>query len=288
MENRKKSVDSHSQERIKRARRLVLKGMPGTTLFALGDRRRGAALLTLSGLGPLWLVLFGLFPVGPLLLTLLVWFVLWVCAEMYEWHVVGLVAEGLDDVPCKTPLVSWVFSGAALVACVVFAATFTPKHSVRRIASDGMAPTVVHGDAVIFERLDAGATIARGDVVTAWVDPEAIIAERAYWVRGADGRYIVVGRVVGVPGDQVEASEQGISVNGTSIDRGADRVFVVVNAAGARRQWTLQPESYFVAGDGDESGSSASFGLIPRHQILERAKTILWASSVGRIGRAVE
>ena len=275
-------------DRAKQARRLVLLSFPGATLWTLGDRRRGLALLVLSGLGLGLLVGCCVAPSGVTLLALAVWVILLIAAEIYEWVVVARAAAAAAEVPAKlgrTAKIGLMLLAIALIAGLM---TFDRDHSIWQIPQSGMSPTIAAGDWVIAQRGTAQSLIKHNDIVVARLpDTAEEGSQKAGWVRSQDGSLCVVGRIVGMPGDKVEATESGISVNGTLLaGRGADEAFT--KSGRAPGSWTVPREMFFLAGDAPESGSSASYGLVGRAQIAARPQTVLWSPELSRIGRDLQ
>ncbi|MEA4970249.1 MAG: signal peptidase I [Candidatus Pelethousia sp.] len=101
----------------------------------------------------------------------------------------------------KLRLMSW---GYALgVALMVVAVVFTLWFESIQITDSGMAPALQKGDIVLFDKLAKhAATPGRGD---------------AYAFRNAAGG-VSLGRVVGLPGEQVQVAAGRVYINGVLLD----------------------------------------------------------------------
>jgi signal peptidase I len=125
---------------------------------------------------------------------------------------------------------------------------FAARAAVRiyAIPSASMAPTLQVGDHIVVTPYRGSEAPARGDVVV-FRAPNA-------------ANELMVKRIVGLPGDAVEA--------------GAGRIVVV--PAGC----------YFVLGDNrQDSLDSRHYGPLPRDLIVGRARMVLWSSPAPRPAR---
>jgi signal peptidase I len=89
-----------------------------------------------------------------------------------------------------------------------------------------------------------------------------------------------VKRVIGVPGDTVVVTPDGIvTVDGVALDESyvADHV---AETDGKTETWQLGPDQYFVMGDNrGNSSDSRFFGPVPRKNIVGKADLVYWPLS---------
>lgn len=106
----------------------------------------------------------------------------------------------------KRPRRWWQFLLLGVVAALLGVKFFVVD--LYTVPQEGMVPTIAKGGRFFGKRHpyhDASA-VKRGDVIVFWQDI-------------ADGRYQFVWRVVGLPGDRVEAVGDTVSVNGRALPR---------------------------------------------------------------------
>jgi signal peptidase I len=170
-----------------------------------------------------------------------------------------------------------------------------------RIPSESMMPNLLVGDFILAnKKFLAMGEPKRGDVVVFRYpgrgpgDPEA----------GTD----YIKRVIGLPGDTVEVSDDQISINGHAVVYKADGVFVgtgsaldnsgtdlvieelpgrshtVLNEPGspfAPGSWVVPAGHYFAMGDNrDHSADSREWGFVPEENLVGRAM-IIWLNCEG-------
>lgn len=130
------------------------------------------------------------------------------------------------------------------------------------IPSASMAPTLAVGDRIVVTRY-FGSAPERGHVIV---------------FEAADGRELLVKRVVGVPGDRVDSRLGRVRVDGHTLPE----PYVLREAAtGAIESQIVPRECYFVLGDNrDESVDSRSWGVVPHERVVGRARLVLWRSAV--------
>jgi signal peptidase I len=172
--------------------------------------------------------------------------------------------------------------------------------------SGSMSPTVQQGDCILVNKLayDLKIPFTQRHLVE-WSAPER---GDVVLLLAPDAGDLLVKRVVGRPGDQIELRENVLFVNGepathTTIDlrshgeiapRGEAKNHLVREKLGARVHpvkftsdqparrcygpVTVPESQYFVLGDNrDESIDSRSFGFVARDRILGRAATVVLA-----------
>lgn len=136
---------------------------------------------------------------------------------------------------------------------------------VYSIPSVSMAPTLQVGDHILVTsyRLPfANKMPQRGDVIVfrAPASPEEILVKR----------------VVGVPGDLVEAAAGYVRVSGRTL---AEPYVMQHAMSGAIAPQIVPPASFFVMGDNRaHSYDSRSWGAVPAALVIGRAKMVLWSS----------
>lgn len=133
-----------------------------------------------------------------------------------------------------------------LAAIAVFVA-ITQAAGIVIVSGDSMFPTLRSGDIIRTSR-DVG-SIERGDIIVA---------------KSSDGT--VIKRVVGLPGEDVQISDDAIYINGVPIK---DYVNVPTMPNGMPKEGvTLNEREYFVMGDNREhSKDSREFGAVKKEDI---------------------
>nr|WP_269448191.1 signal peptidase I [Lysobacter gilvus] len=131
-----------------------------------------------------------------------------------------------------------------------------------RIPSTAMEPTLTPGDFITVDyRAGAMAKIERGDIV--------IFAPPHH----PDQRWIK--RVVGLPGERVDASGERVSIDGVPL-RETWRTTPNVGASpGTYERITLGPDDYFLMGDNRPNSEDSRYtGPVERAAIQGKARTI--------------
>lgn len=129
------------------------------------------------------------------------------------------------------------------------------------VDGDSMKPTL-HNAQIIFTDTDA---VSHGDIVTTHA-PQSLIDEKP-----EKAKTIFIKRVIGVPGDQIEITQEGISVNGTLLveDYIPEESKSFTYKEGGYNSLTLAADEYFIVGDNREvSYDSRVFGPIKSTDIL--------------------
>jgi signal peptidase I len=168
--------------------------------------------------------------------------------------------------------------------CALAALPFFFKHY--RVVSDGMAPAISKGDIVVTRRRPYGdiGDVRRGDVVL-WQQ------------RKNDATYIMIWRVVGLPGDKLQFNETDVVLNGRAleqtpmpsssglrfIERVGDVSYQVVYDRRSDRipvEATVPQGSLFVVGDNRDHAFDSRFeGSIPFTSIVGR---VVWVPALPR------
>lgn len=156
-----------------------------------------------------------------------------------------------------------------LAIAVVLALLVRSAVQIYSIPSASMTPTLQAGDQIVVTRYFRGAP-DRGHVIV---------------FEAPNGDELLVKRVIGVPGDLIDAHDGRVRLGGHSLREPYVRRQAVSGAFPAQ---IVAPGSYFVLGDNrEESLDSRSWGVVPRTRIVGRARLVLWSSSpIGAIASA--
>ena len=147
--------------------------------------------------------------------------------------------------------------GVLIVAVVGLRATGQLR--VYTTPSAGMIPTLNCGDHFAVVPYWSGGP-SRGDVIV-FKRPSPF---------GGSGSVLVVKRVVGVEGDEIEAREDLVYVNGRPFDHHP-------TSLGLDSSHTVRSDAYFVLGDNREvSDDSRDFGDVPRSSVIGRVIGVYW------------
>lgn len=167
-------------------------------------------------------------------------------------------------------LVEWII----ILVVAVLAALVMKTYVVQTfyIPSESMERTLLINDRVLVNKLALRVgKIHRGDI---------IVFDRPPGLTAQPGIKDVIKRVIGVPGDTVEARGGRVYVNGESISE------PYVWPEGTATTWqnngpiTLEPGKYFVMGDNrGRSADSRVFGPIDEELIVGRAVLRFWPTS---------
>ncbi len=163
-------------------------------------------------------------------------------------------------------LLEWVavIVGAVLVAVLI--KTFLVQ--AFRIPSESMVPTLEIGDRVLVNKLSYRAhDINRGDVVV-FTRPPGLPA-------GPGEPEDLIKRVIGVPGDTVQAKDGSMYVNGKLLEE--PYLPPGTSTVNLDKPVTLQEGQAWVMGDNrNNSQDSRVFGPIQTSTVIGRAFTIMW------------
>ena len=153
---------------------------------------------------------------------------------------------------------------------IAIALAFLVRATIRIyvIPSFSMAPTLMAGDHIVVTSYRFRSEPQPGDVIV-FRSPKA-------------AGELMVKRVIGTPGDVVETREGRVIVR----DHALAEPYVATQAStGLIPPQRIPADSYFVLGDNrTDSLDSRSWGLLPRADVLGRARLILWSSPRG-VGR---
>jgi signal peptidase I len=129
-----------------------------------------------------------------------------------------------------------------------------------RVDGQSMFPTLHHGEYLIINKLSYWLDEPqRGDVIV------------LHFPQNRDREYIK--RVIGVPGDRVEVTEDTVLLNGVALDE----PYVNGLATYRRNSWTVPEGHYFVMGDNrNNSSDSRDWSYLPRADIVGKAWIVYW------------
>lgn len=147
------------------------------------------------------------------------------------------------------------------VAIALAAAARAAVH-IYSIPSRSMAPALEPGDQIVVTRYLRSAP-QRGHVIV------------FHSPAGSDE--LIVKRIVGVPGDLVDSRLGRVRVGGHTLP---EPYVLRAAATGAIEPQVIAADSYYVLGDNrDDSLDSRTWGVVPRTQVVGRARMVLWSSS---------
>jgi signal peptidase I len=147
---------------------------------------------------------------------------------------------------------------------IAIALAFLVRATIRIyvIPSFSMAPTLMAGDHIVVTPYRFRSEPQAGDVIV-FRSPHA-------------AGELMVKRVIGTPGDLVETREGRVVVRGHAI---AESYLAAQASTGLIPSQLVPADSYFVLGDNrTDSFDSRSWGLLPRADVLGRARLVLWSS----------
>jgi signal peptidase I len=146
------------------------------------------------------------------------------------------------------------------VAIALAAAARAAVH-IYSIPSGSMAPTLEPGDQIVVTRYFRS-TPERGHVIV-FRSPS-----------GSDE--LIVKRVIGVPGDLVDSRLGRVRIGGHTLP---EPYLLRAAASGAIEPQLVPAESFYVLGDNrDDSLDSRTWGVVPRANVIGRARLVLWTS----------
>jgi signal peptidase I len=150
-----------------------------------------------------------------------------------------------------------------LAIALALAAIVRAAVHIYSIPSASMVPTLEVGDRIVVTRY-VGSDPERGHVIV--------------FQSPGDDRELLVKRVVGVPGDLIDARLGRLRIG----EHTFPEPYVLRQAAtGAIESQIIPSNCYYVLGDNrDESLDSRSWGVVPRDRIVGRARLVLWSSPI--------
>ena len=117
-----------------------------------------------------------------------------------------------------------------------------------RVVGDSMYPTYHDKQFLFADRLDEN--FERFDVV----------------VLKSSNKYLIIKRIIGLPGDTVEVTPEGVKINDEFID---DVVDIKIEDIGKYNKVTLKDNEYYVMGDNrNNSSDSRVYGVFSKDDII--------------------
>lgn len=153
-----------------------------------------------------------------------------------------------------------------LIIAVVLAFAIRTFGTIYEVPSASMAPALLPGDRIVVTRFLTDGP-ERGDVIV--------------FRHPISGSELVVKRVIALPGDLVDSHMGRVRIGGRTLDE----PYASAGTTGSIPPQLVPADHLFVLGD-NRAGSydSRSWGPLPRHLVLGRARLILWhGRSTGRI-----
>lgn len=161
-------------------------------------------------------------------------------------------------------LYTWVFTLLASLAAV--AVLFTVCFFGVQVRDTGMAPAVMPGDVILFDRLAKHVKApSRGDIA-------------AY--TGITGAGSYIGRIVGLPGERVDVYEGRVYINGMLLD---ERSYAQGGLAGEIQNHTVPEGHYFILPD-DRTHSLVDADKLTVEASRIRGKAFVRVSPLQRLG----
>jgi len=178
--------------------------------------------------------------------------------------IIRAVNEPIPEVAPAEPRRSAVWSVLAeilqtiLIAVLLFLAVNLVTARIR-VEGNSMEPSLHDGQMVVVNRLAyRWSEPSRGDIVV------------FYFPLDPSRRFIK--RVIGLPGDNVEARDGLLYVNGAALDE--PYLAAPPRYAGA---WQVEPETLFVLGDNrNNSDDSQNWGALPMGEVIGKAVLVYW------------
>jgi signal peptidase I len=145
-----------------------------------------------------------------------------------------------------------------LIAVLLFLAVNLVTARIR-VEGNSMEPSLHDREMVVVNRLAyRWSEPARGDIVV------------FYFPLDPSRRFIK--RVIGLPGDSVEARDGLVYVNGLALDEP-----YLAAAPRYTGSWQVQPDSLFVLGDNrNNSDDSQNWGPLPLSEVIGKAVLVYW------------
>ena len=149
-----------------------------------------------------------------------------------------------------------------LVVAVALAFVVRAALRIYTIPSASMVPTLEAGDHI---------------VVTPYLFREPRRGEVIVFRSLSDPNELVVKRVIGLPGDLIDAHLGKVRLGGHAL---AEPYLLQPASSGAFEAQIVAPDAYFVMGDNRAASlDSRQWGALPRVRIVGRARLILWSSA---------
>ncbi|MDQ5955260.1 MAG: signal peptidase [Patescibacteria group bacterium] len=127
------------------------------------------------------------------------------------------------------------------------------------VSGESMVPTFQNGEYLIIDELTYHFSQPKRGEVIVFRYPK-------------DPSQFFIKRIIGLPGETVHISDQGITItktDGTALQ--VDEPYVMNQGNGGTREYVVPQDEYFVMGDNrPESSDSRSWGFLPRKDIVGR------------------
>jgi signal peptidase I len=189
-----------------------------------------------------------------------------------------------DRTPPQAPARSGMLVFALLLAALNFAGTvsgYSQDHLLGLHAyvmrAESMAPTLLNADRIVVDTLAYVRGVpGRGDLVV--------------FVANAPGRVLWIKRVIGIGGDTVVASEDGVFLNGQRLQES----YIAQSSSSedlgesGHRTYHVPNGQYFMMGDNRADSFDSrfpDFGAIDSKRIIGKPLFIYWSAIHARIGR---
>jgi signal peptidase I len=139
------------------------------------------------------------------------------------------------------------------------------------VPSGSMLPTIQIGDRLLVNRLAYDFKIPltkislaklgnpqRGDIIV-FDSPDAA------------GGVVMVKRLIGIPGDQIELRDGSMYLNGEKFE---------TDPFGNEASFVVPPDHFFMMGDNrNNSADSRAWGLVPRANLIGRVRSVLYSAN---------
>ena len=155
----------------------------------------------------------------------------------------------------------------ALLIFSIYNSIANNQSMVCYVVGDSMEPTL-HSNQFVFA---AGRSFSRGDIVTALLPEDAKVG-------ACEDTKIIIKRIVGVPGDNVTITNDGVFINGELYNEpylSEDAKTATFVLGGYYNSVTLSETQYFLIGDNrSNSYDSRYFGPVNKKDITGKLKLI--------------
>jgi signal peptidase I len=141
-----------------------------------------------------------------------------------------------------------------------------------RVPTNSMVPTLYSGDRALVTRQTDLDDLERGDLVVFAVDPDE---SKPVDAKGENERILLVKRVIGMPGEDIEAHNGVVAVG---IDKRVKEPYLMGRRGSTEIKSTPIPKDHvWVLGDNrDHSIDSRKFGPVPADSIVGRVALRFW------------
>jgi signal peptidase I len=156
-----------------------------------------------------------------------------------------------------------------LAIAIALGMTVRAAVHIYAIPSESMAPTLTTGDQIVVTRYFRSVP-ERGDVIV--------------FQSPVTPGELMVKRVIAGPGELIDSRLGRVRISGYTL---SEPYVLRVATTGAVQTQLIPADSYFVMGDNrEDSSDSRSWGVVPRSNVIGRARLVLWSSS-SNVGESV-